>query len=250
MKKLSWIIFAGLALVLAACNKVQEPEGESLLILEIATDPGRTEVEPANLPRPILDYVGEAYFDTYIETAYQAPAKGYELNLGSGENLFFGRDNRLLEYRGPEDSRFGPDGPHGPCYRRGSLGTPIAVERLPDAVVRYVAANYPGNEIRRAATRSGYFIVAVDFPALLLFDEAGAFVEELSPIHHCYQSCRPLRYDQLPGGIPRYIEASYSEATFRQACARSGKVAVWLTDADGRIILVFDRAGNLLFVRG
>lgn len=249
MKKIHWIIFAGLALMFSACNKADEPAAEDLLILEIATASERAMVEPDGLPQPILAYVEDVFFDTYIETAFIVPSRGYELNMGSGENLFFDRNNNLLEFRGPEDPRFGPDGPHGPCYRRGAFGNPIAVERLPDAVVRYIRANYPGNQIRRATTRSGYFIVAVDVPALLLFDEQGAFVEELSPIHHCYRACRPVRFEQLPAGIPRYIQANFSDATFRQACARDGRVAVWLAGADGRIILIFDLQGNLLFVR-
>ncbi|MCB0581350.1 MAG: PepSY-like domain-containing protein [Phaeodactylibacter sp.] len=250
MKKLYWILFAGFAFLLSACNKAEEPVAEDALILEIASASGREMVEPADLPRPIAAYVEDVYFDTYIETAFLAPAKGYELNMGNGENLFFGMDNRLLEFSGQESPRLGTNSPHGPCYRPGALGSPIAVERLPDAVVRYITANYPRNQIRRASVRSGYYIVAIDVPALLLFNERGAFVEELSPIRHCQQACRPLRYDQLPGGILRYIEANYGEATFRQACARSGKIAVWLAHPRGRVILVFDREGNLLFVRG
>ena len=242
MKKFHWIVFAGFALLLSACNKEEEPATEDMLILEIAAAPGRTALEPAGLPQPIQSFVQDVYFDTYIETAFLAPSKGYELNMGSGDNLFFDRSNNLLEFRGPQS-------PHGPCYRPGAYGSPVRVERLPDAVIRYITANYPDNEIRRVSTRSGHFIVAVDAPALLLFDEQGAFVEELSPIRYCQGACRPVRQDQLPAGIPAYIRANYNDSTFRQACARSGRIAVWLTNAAGRIILVFDRESNLLFVR-
>ena len=185
---------------------------------------------------------GRAETANGVHFAFLAPSKGYELNMGSGDNLFFDRSNNLLEFRGPQS-------PHGPCYRPGAYGSPVRVERLPDAVIRYITANYPDNEIRRVSTRSGHFIVAVDAPALLLFDEQGAFVEELSPIRYCQGACRPVRQDQLPAGIPAYIRANYNDSTFRQACARSGRIAVWLTNAEGRIILVFDREGNLLFVR-
>ncbi|MCB0549394.1 MAG: PepSY-like domain-containing protein [Phaeodactylibacter sp.] len=248
MKNLNWMIFAALALVLSACNKAEEPAGEDLLVLEIATATERATVEPEALPRPIQAYVEEVLFDTYLETAFLVSGKGYELNLGSGENLFFDLNSNLLEFRGPEDPRLGPNGPHGPCYRPGSFGNPVALERLPNAVTRYINANYPDNEIRRASVRSGYFIVAIDVPALLLFDSEGRFVEALSPIRHC-QDCRPVDLAQLPGSIPAYIRANYNYTTFRQACARSGRIAVWLTHPGGRIILVFGREGNLLFVR-
>ena len=147
MKNLNWMIFAALALVLSACNKAEEPAGEDLLVLEIATATERATVEPEALPRPIQAYVEEVLFDTYLETAFLVSGKGYELNLGSGENLFFDLNSNLLEFRGPEDPRLGPNGPHGPCYRPGSFGNPVALERLPNAVTRYINANYPDNEI-------------------------------------------------------------------------------------------------------
>ncbi len=242
MKNLNWILFTAFALALSACSKEDGPVAEDLLIQEIATASGRPAVEPADLPQPIQDFVRDVYFDTFIETAYLAPSKGYELKMGNGDNLFFGRDNTLLESRRT-------DGRDGPCHRPGAYGSPIAAGRLPNAVIRYVNATYPGSVIRRASVRSGYFIVAVDAPALLLFNERGVFVEELSPIRHCQDACRPVLPDQLPAAVPAYIRANYDDVTFRQACARSGRIVVWLTDGEGRIILVFSRDGNLLFVR-
>lgn len=247
MKKLSFMILA--ALLLAACNKTEDAlQGDDLLILEIATSAEREMVEPAELPQTIQAYVDDVYFDSYIETAFRVPERGYELNMGCGDNLFFGMNGNTLRFRGPDDGRFGPDGPHGPC-RPTDFGVPVLVANLPAPIQEYINENYPGREAARAKRRDGNVIILLRGPVLLLFDGDGNFVEELTPLHHCFRPCREVTNENMPAAIATYIESNYPDAEFRKACARNGRVAVYLVGENGRIILIFDLAGNLLFVR-
>jgi hypothetical protein len=250
MKKLSWMIFASLALLLAACDKNETTEqSDDLLIVDIATSAERVMVEPAELPRAILAFVDDVYFDTYIEMAYRVRERGYELNMGSGENLFFDRNGTPIRFRGPDDGRFGPDGPHGRC-NYSNFGVVIAIDRLPEPIRDYLNENYPDHEIARAKRRSGHIVVMLRGPILLLFDSNGNFVDELTPIHNCYQPCRNLaNTGDLPIAIGNYIDANYPDAQVRQACLRNGVIVVFMIGENGRIILGFDIQGNFLFER-
>lgn len=249
MKKLSWMIIGAVALLLAACNKNENaPQGDDLLILDIATSAGRAMVEPNELPETIQAYVEDVYFDSYIETAFRVPERGYELNMGCGDNLFFDRNGSPLRFRGPDDGRFGPDGPHGPCHPS-DFGVVVRIENLPAPIQAYINENYPGREAARAKRRDGNIIILLRGPVLLLFDNQGNFVEELTPLHQCFRPCREVTDENMPDAIAGYIEANYPDAEFRKACARNGRVAVYLVGENGRIILIFDLAGNLLFVR-
>lgn len=254
MKKLLLLTLAFLlnGLFFVSCEK-QDVASDDLLIRDIATDPARESIEPGQLPGEILSYLEDYYFDSYVESAFRAPNRGYELTMGSGEVLFFDLRGRLMEFRGPvrPNGPFGLHGPHGPCYNpdRG-FSAPVRVENLPQSILDYISANYPDNQARRAKiVNREFFIVAVDVPVLLKFDREGNFIEELTPLHNCHQSCRPVRYDQLPEAAAAYLTENYPEGTFRVACARSGHIAVWLQTDTGRIIVVFDREGNFLFDR-
>lgn len=250
MKKLSWMILGAAALLLSACNKSEDTlQGYDLLILEIATSAEREMVEPSELPQTIQAYVEDVYFDSYIETAFRVPERGYELNMGCGDNLFFDRNGNPVRFSGPDDGRFGPDGPHGPCHPS-EFGVPVLVDNLPAPIQEYITENYPGQEAARAKRRDGNVIILLRGPVLLLFDSNGNFVEELTPLHHCFRPCREVTDENMPDAIAAYIEANYPDAEFRKACARNGRVAVFLVGEDGRIILIFDHEGNLLFVRG
>lgn len=250
MKKLSFIILASLTLALAACEKNDNNElSEDLLIAEIATSAERVMVEPAELPQAIRAYVEDVHFDTYIEMAYMVPSRGFELNMGSGDNLFFDRNGTPLRFRGPNDGRFGANGPHGPC-QFSDFGVVVSIDRLPEPIRDYLNENYPDHEIARAKRRAGNIVVMLRGPVLLLFDAQGNFVEELTPLHSCHRPCRNLTdTGDLPIVIGNYIDDNYPEAQVRQACARSGIIVVFMIGENGRIILGFDIQGNFLFVR-
>ncbi len=238
-----------LGLALVSCNKNDELITDDELIRDIALAENRVPVQPAELPVEITNYIELNQFDTYIEEAALAPEAGYELTMGTGENLYFNLEGDVLEFRGPGDGNFGPNGPHGPCFIRGrGFGRPVPVADLPAVVVDYISTNYPDNTIERAKARNGFLFVKLNGPVVLLFNSAGLFVEELSPIRHCLE-CRPVRNVELPAPISEYIAANFPEAELRGACRRGGRIAVFLLNDGARQILVFDQDGNLLFQR-
>ena len=237
----------------AACEKEADTSLDNdRLIEEMALSTDRMDVEPQNLPGSLRDFVSEQFFDTYIETAFQVMERGFALNLGNGISLFADEEGRILEFRGerPND-RLGPDGPHGPCHRLGEgFGRPVGISDLPNAIIRYINENYPEAEPTRAKWHREHFIVLINRSVVLVFDEQGAFVNEISPLNDCYQPCRPIRFEQLPESAQSYIQDNYPEDEFKIACARRGKIAVFLLHEPGRRILIFDVDGNFLFERG
>ncbi len=255
MKKTSWLMlflaFAGVIFV--ACEKESDTQTcDNELIMEIALSDARIMIEPEDLPGIILDFVNERYFDTYIDLAFRVPAYGYELNLGSGENLFFDTQGRELVFRGPQDRNgpFGENGPHGNCRRVYDLpGDPVRPTALPSLIQRYIQANYTDSNIRLAKFNGRFYVVALDVPIVLRFDRAGNFVEEVLPIIECDQPCRPIRGADLPEQARRLIANRLPDAQFHSACIRSGTIVVMMIQDRSRIILVFDREGNLLRVR-
>lgn len=251
MKKqfLMAISLFSLGLALVSCNKNEGLITDDELIRDIVLAENRVSVQPADLPVEISEYVELNQFDTYIEEAALAPETGYELLMGTGENLYFNLEGNILEFRGPGDGNFGPNGPHGPCFIRGrGFGRPIRIADLPAVVVDYISTNYPDDTIQRAKARNGFLFVKLNGPVVLLFDNQGNFVEELSPIRHCLE-CRPVRNVELPAPITEYISVNFPDAELKGACRRGGRIAVFLLNDGERQILVFDPDGNLLFQR-
>jgi len=253
MKKMFWMLAIVLPLgaMIISCEKESVLTDEAL-IEQIAFSSGRTSIAPEVLPAEILEQLTEANFDTYVEAAFFLRERGYEVNLGNGENLFFNVEGRLLEFRGTvrPNGPFGPNGPHGPCHRPG-FGRPVRIDALPQAITDYISGNYPDGVVLRAMTRGGNFFVLVSGRIVLSFDSEGNFIGEHSPFVRCDRSCREvLTSDELVQAIRTYISTNFPEATFRYGCDRDGRIHILLLTADGRVLLVFNEAGDLLFRRG
>lgn len=253
MKKLFWVLAIALPLgaMMISCEKESLLTDEAL-IEEIAFSSSRTNVAPEVLPTEITEQITEANFDTYVETAFYLRDRGYEVNLGNGENLFFNTEGRLLEFRGTvrPNGPFGPNGPHGPCHRPG-FGRPVRIDALLPAITEYIATNYPDGVILRAMTRGGNFFVLVSGRIVLSFDSEGNFLGEHSPFIHCARPCREvLAADELPDAITMYLATNFPDATFRYGCDRDSRIHILLLTADGRVLLVFSEDGTLLFQRG
>lgn len=245
------MVLLPLGMAIISCEKESVLTDEAL-IEEIAFSANRESIAPDVLPAEITAELTEANFDTYVETAFYLRERGYEINLGNGENLFFTPEGRLLEFRGTlrPNGPFGPDGPHGPCHRPG-FGRPVRIDSLPQAITDYIAANYPDGNILRAMSRGGNYFVLVSGRIVLSFDSEGNFLGEHSPFTHCTRACREVvAQNELPAAASAYITTNFPDAVFRMGCARDGRIHVLLVTADGRVLLVFDEAGNLLFQRG
>lgn len=251
MKKMLFIlaILLPFGALMISCEKDNAVSDETL-IEEIAFSAQRESISPEALPAEITEQLETANFDTYVETAFRLSRRGFEVNLGNGENLFFTVEGRLLEFLATvrPNGPFGVNGPHGPCHR--GFGRPVRLDALPQAISDYIASNYPGATALRAMVRGGDFFVLVNGRIVLSFDSEGNFLGEHSPFRHCQRPCRELSNDELPDAAATYIANTYPDAAYRTGCGRDGRILVLLVTADGRVLLVFDEAGNLLFQRG
>ncbi|RME97955.1 MAG: hypothetical protein D6772_09690 [Bacteroidetes bacterium] len=254
-----------------SCEKEEaSPQDDNELIVEILTTTSLDPVEVTNLPVQSQEYIEDNYFDTYVEVAERAENKGYRVELGIGEVLFFNTNGEVLEFEG-EVSAFGSLGgnhPHGPCVRLprrlrglgvnhdidgdGTPNGPFAIfnDSLPFVVRSYISTNYPDAEIHRAAFRDDNFLVLITGFRVLVFDADGNFVEERDPLEHCRERCNRLTAEELPDRIVNYIRTNLPGATFRGACQRERGIMVFLVTENGRrVILGFSRAGVHIFSR-
>lgn len=258
MKK---VLFAGLLLSLTAgflfqsCDKEQNLTDEQLI--EQLSTANLQSIEPAQLPVEVRQTVEELFFDTYMENLYHGPGLGYRIELGNETLLYFHEDGDMVEFRDPNPRgrggrRFGPNGPHGPCFDRiNGFGRPVRPANLPEAVQNYITENYPDETIRIARMNPSRIVVIISGPLVLVFDNAGNFIQEISPLENCNPGrCNRVAEADLLPAIQTYIEANYQDATFRGACTRTDRTAVFMVNDGERLILVFDSAtGEFLFSR-
>ncbi len=257
MKKLLFILALTLPLsaLFYACEKEQNLADEDL-IAALSTNTLQN-ITPAQLPAKVRQTVDELFFHTYMEDIQYGRGLGYRIVMGDETCLFFRENGEMLEFRhdpGPRGGRpgFGPNGPHGPCFDRlRGFGRPVRPDSLPQAILDYISANYPDATIRMGRTNTERYFVLITGPRVLEFDANGNFVQEVSPLENCNPlRCRAIPGNVLPEAVRLYIREHYASATFRGACVRNDRIAVFLVNDGARLILVFDRAtGEFLFSR-
>jgi hypothetical protein len=141
-----------------------------------------TTITQDKLPQAILDYLTTTYAGyTFVGAEQGADSSGvvlyYEVEIKQNSNnirLNFDATGKLLER--PKGR---PEGPGKP-----PMGTSITQDKLPQATLNYLTANYAGYSFVRAeqaTTRDGATIYAVAITQsgttyFLLFDANGAFV--------------------------------------------------------------------------
>jgi hypothetical protein len=269
MKHLKFLLpILAVALVGFSCEKENE-SAEDDQVIEIVTAADLVATDVANLPEAAQEYIEFNYFDTYVETVEVAESRGFRVVMADGEVVFFNTRGDVLEYTGivRPNGPLGGEHPHGPCVRLRRLlrghggqhdcngdGRPdgpfaYAIEELPTTITDYVTANYPDNEVVRAAFKDGRFVILVDVPVVLAFDEAGAFLAEINPLEHCSRPCAGMTAADLPAVITDYITATFPEGTIRLVCGNERYTRVMLTQNGRRIILGFDADGNLVYTR-
>lgn len=269
MKHLKFLLpILALALVAFSCEK-ENAASEDDQVIEIVTATNLVATDIANLPAAAQAYIDFNYFDTYVETVEVAEARGFRVVMADGEVVFFNARGEVLEYTAVvrPNGPLGGEHPHGPCVRlrrwlRGHGGQhdgngdgrpdgpfAYAIADLPAAITDYVAANYPDNAVVRAAFKDGRFVILVDVPVVLAFNEAGVFLAEINPLEHCTRPCRAMTAADLPAVITDYIRATYPDGTIRLVCGTERYTRVMLTQNGRRIILGFDAAGTLVYTR-
>ncbi len=208
----------------------------------------QTEVSTADLPTNITEFTDNNYFETYIDRAAQAEGLGFQLTMGNEELAFFDDNGRYLDEL--------PNGAAGPCNKRprrggpggGMCGDTLALADVPQAILDYVATNYPDNEIKRAKLKGDQYVIGLTGHILLIFDAEGNFMEERNPIHHggpCGGT--PVAYEDLPATITDYVTANFGDLAFHKAKQKNdGRYVVMLLDGEEKVILIFDEDGNFL----
>lgn len=245
------LLFLGAGFLFQSCEKEQDLDDDAL-IEQIATADVIVAVGMNDLPAPILQTLDEMFFHTYAEDLEYAPRFGYRITLGDETRLYFRENGRLLEARrtNTRPNVFGPNGPHGPCFDRLiGFGNQVRPEALPQAIHDYVTENYPDLQIRMARAQGNRILVLLPGPTVLMFDRLGNFIQEVSPLERCQPNCNPVAGPALPEAVRAYIADNYDMATFRGACVRNDRIAVFLITSEGRVVLIFDRQGNFLFSR-
>lgn len=252
------VVFSFLVLF-SACELTNGLMSDDALIEKIATSISKEEVKVTNLPTEISQTIKEGYFETYIYEAKYVSKKGYELELGSGDLLYFNTNNKQLEgdYKytvcgkkhkknkhGNKDEHQG-ENKEGHGKHKGEI---IDIEDLPEAIFAYVEENYPEAEIEKAKIHEDFYFVKITGPVVLKFDDTGSFIEELIfNKHHCQGKL--IKIDELPDNILNYVSETYPEAELKHALLHPERYSVGILNNDTKIALIFDLDGNFLFER-
>ncbi len=242
MKKIAIVLIGGaLAVWLAACKKDAVTDFQQLddvsLVAAIADDPSREEIDPSTLPAEVLTYMSENEFDSYIDAAYFARGKGYEVLLASEERVFFNLARRALFHHLNDHL--------GPCARLLG-GRPIPVDSLRPAIVNYVSSHYPDAEILRAKKQGNRIIVLLTGHILLVFTEDGVFEVDAQQWIDC-RPCTAVGVDHIPADVVAQIQTHFPGAEIKRVCHRGDRIVIGVIAGDGRHILVFDHNWNFLY---
>lgn len=242
MKKTALYLIGGaLSIWLFACNKDSATDYQQLddaaLSTAIADDRGKQEVDPSNLPAEVLNYVSENFFETYIDAAYFAEGKGYDILFATEEHAYFNLSRRALLHR--LNDRMGPCG-------RLMGGEMIPVSELRPAILTYLETSYPGVEILRAKRKGDNIIVLLRGHILVVFNQNGVFEVNAQHWFDC-RACAPGSAVDIPANVAAMIENRLPGAGIKRVCRRGDRIVIGLIAGDGRHILVFDNNWNFLF---
>ena len=242
MKKYAFYLLGGMfAVWLAACKKdaavdYQQLDDESLATA-IADDRGKQETDPSTLPAEVLDYVSENNFETYIDAAYFADGKGYDILLATEEHVYFNLARRALIHRLNDHI--------GPCGRLMG-GHLIPLDSLRPAIVQYVQTHYPDAQILRAKRQGDRIIVLISGHIILVFTQDGVFEVDGIQWFDC-RPCLPGDAIDLPADVTALIQADFPGAEVKRICRRGDRIVIGVLVGDQRHILVFDKNWNFLF---
>ena len=121
-------------------------------------------VAAADLPESILNFIATHFPDAEIEEAEIENNGNYEIELSNDVELIFDADGDFLGRTDDDDNDDSDD-------------EDIAVSELPQAILDYIATNYPDNSIVEAEKEDdGSYEVTLNNGAELEFDAAGNFV--------------------------------------------------------------------------
>lgn len=200
-----------------------------------------TEIDEADLPQVVLDYVIDNYPDDEIHHAWVDENGGYVVLLEGRTALRFDNTGAFVE------------AVENAGRRRGDRERPELTEVDPAdlrvIITDYIAANYADYIIERAGTdEDGNYHIKLEDGPVLIFDADGNFVEARERREdgernrrrgkrHADDRWTAMDIADLPAAVTDYIATSYPDATI----LRAG------TDADGNYGVILDSEVALIF---
>lgn len=149
----------------------------NFLLDETSTDSDDSDVVVTDLPQAILDYVAANYPDAVIESANGEDNGAIEVELSTGLDLYFDADGNFIGANTDEDGNDDSSSGSGDDTGDDSGNDDVALTDLPQAILDYVAANYPDASIESAHTEdNGSFEVELNSGVDLHFDADGNFI--------------------------------------------------------------------------
>jgi len=142
-------------------------QGEFLGIDNDENEFGDEDIDPANLPQNILDFISNKYPGVTIEGAELENNGNYEVELENDVELIFDGDGNFLGQAQDENED-----------DQGEDEEDIDPSELPQIILDYIAENYPDNTIIEAEMEEEGYEVTLNNGVELKFDEQGNFLSE------------------------------------------------------------------------
>ncbi len=192
------------------------------------------EVDPADLPQAIKDYVTSNYANETIEEAgVDAETGDFIVVLESGIILVFDADSNFIEAY--DDEEYGDED-----------WDEVDITTLPQIILDYIATNYTDASIEEAAvnTETGDYVVFLNDGTVVEFDKDGQFVEAYDEEDE-YGDCTEVEVTDLPEAILTYISSNYADRTIDEAYFNEDE-QIYYVILDNDTVVVFDKDGNFL----
>jgi hypothetical protein len=180
MKKIILGLYVlGFMILYISCEKDSNPvpsAQQEELIIQITSSSDITQLDAADLPAGIVQYVSQHHAPFEIEGAFLAQHLGYEVTLENGLCLFFDINGNHLNHEGMHDDwsnhhGWGVMGSH--CL----IGDTLDLTALPESALDYIGASYTGSTITFVVIKpNGKFGVELNDGQILIFSHAGEFI--------------------------------------------------------------------------
>ena len=236
MKKLVFLVVAVLAIGLTSCNVgLNEPVNPQSNFRKNGTP-----VNPSNLPQVILNYISTNYPNQTIveaESYTENSMTYYEVELDNGIEFYFDSNGNVLEEGDSDDEYIDPS-------------------TLPQAILDYIAINYPNLTIEEAEMEqddNGNTVYEVELSddTELYFDANGNLLASYSDDDDDDDDSTSVA--NLPTAIQQYIATNYSGYTVEEAEIEDlfgdntqQVYEVELEQGNQEITLYFDMAGTFI----
>ncbi|OEK04560.1 PepSY-like domain-containing protein [Roseivirga misakiensis] len=192
------------------------------------------EVEVADLPQPIQDYLTTNHADDTVDIAGLNAEDGeYVVVLESGIVLIFDTDGNFIEQYTEDD------------YDDFDDLEEVELNNLPQAILDYIAANYANDTINEAFIDSEEqeYIIVLESDLVVIFDLQGNFIEEFDLDFEEY--CDEVDVADLRQAITDYVNTNFQGETIEEAWFDDEANEYYIELSNDKI-LVFDVDGNFL----